>query len=208
LHSALITAVTARSGSQPAPRGGAILRRPLPFINGQIGTGELIGEIKSDKFCHLRRDKFRGLSSGLDVRWGKAVADITYSADDRKVTVRLADGTGDTGSLLIASDGPHSAVRRLLVRSEKSEVTPFDFAATMCFSKHFRDKALLIRSKPHHPLHQVAPHPNGCFAWLSLHDGDDPNNPENWTFFHYISFSEARNVPNNRSMAEHLAHRE
>jgi hypothetical protein len=29
LHSALITAVTARSGSQPAPWGGAILCRPL-----------------------------------------------------------------------------------------------------------------------------------------------------------------------------------
>jgi hypothetical protein len=42
----------------------------IPFIDGQIGTGELIGEIKSDKFYHLRRDKFRGLSlEGLDVYW-------------------------------------------------------------------------------------------------------------------------------------------
>lgn len=177
----------------------------LPFINGQ--TGKVIGELKSDKFYRLRRDKFRALlMEGLDVRWGKDIGDISYSADGRKITARFADGTEDTGSLLIASDCPHSAVRTLLVGSEKAKVTPIDFAATMCFSKHSRDKALFLRSKPHHPLYQAAPHPNGYFAWLSLHDGDDPIAPENWTFFHYISFPEPRTVPNNRSMAEHLAH--
>lgn len=177
----------------------------LPFIHGQ--TGEVIGQIKSDKFYRLRRDKFRALLlEGIDVRWGKPIKDIVYSADGRKITAQFADGTEDKGSVLIGSDGPHSAVRTVLVGPEKAQVTPIDFAATMCFSKHTRERALFLRAEPHHPLYQAAPHPNGYFGWLSLHDGDDPDHPENWTFYHYISFREPRNVPNNRSMAEHLAH--
>lgn len=177
----------------------------LPFTNGQ--TGELIGELKSDKIYRLRRDKIRALLlEGLDVRWGKAISDLTYSADGRKITARFADGTEDTGSLLIASDGPHSTVRTLLIGSEKAKVTPIDFAMTMCFTKHSRDRALFLRAKPHHPLYQIASHPNGYFAWLCLHDGDDPDHPENWTFNHYISFREPRNATNDRSNAEHVAH--
>ena len=177
----------------------------LPFVNGR--TGELIGEIKSDKFYRLRRDKFRTLLlDGLDVRWGKAVQEITYSSDGSTVTAKFADGTQDSGSLVVASDGPHSTIRTLLVGEEKAQVTPTDFATTMCFTKHTRERALFLRAEPHHPLYQVAPHPNGCFGWLSLHDGDDVEHPENWTFFHYISFREGRDVPNNRTMAEHVAH--
>lgn len=177
----------------------------LPFINGK--TGEPIGQIKSDKFYRLRSDKFRALLlEGIDVRWGVALADVLYSANGKNVTARFADGTEDTGVLLIATDGPHSTVRTLLVGEQKASVTPIDFATTMCFTKVSRERALFLQSKPHRPLYQVAPHPNGYFAWLSLHDGDDPDHPENWTFFHYISFPEPRDMPNNRSMAEHTAH--
>ena len=173
----------------------------LPFINGK--TGEHIGEIKSSKFYRLRRDKFRALLlEGVDVRWGKAVSDVTYSADGNTVTVHFSDGTNDTGTMLIASDGPHSTVRKLLVGAEKAEVTPTDFATSMCFTKHTREQALFLRAHPHHPLYQVAPHPNGYFGWLSLHDGDDVDHPENWTFFHYISYREPRDVPNNKSMVQ------
>ena len=177
----------------------------LPFINGQ--TGELIGEIKSSKFYRVRRHKFRKLlMEGLDIKWGKGLTDVRYSADQKSVTACFADGTEDTGSLLVASDGTHSTVRGLLVGAENAKVTPIDFATSMCFSKHSRERAVLLRSKPFHRLYQVAPHPNGYFAWLSLHDGDDPDHPENWTFFHYISYPEPRNEENNKSMAEHLAH--
>ena len=177
----------------------------LPFINGQ--TGERIGEIKSSKFYRLRRDKFRKLlMEGLDIRWGKGLTDIVYSEDKREVTARFADGTVDTGNLLVASDGTHSTVRGLLVGAEKAKVSPIDFATTMCFSKHSRERALFLRAKPFNPLYQVAPHPNGYFGWLSLHDGDDLEHPENWTFFHYISYPEDRNVINNKSASEHLAY--
>ena len=176
----------------------------LPFINGQ--TGELIGEIKSAKFYRLRRDKIRALlREGIDVRWGKAISDITYSADGGKVTAHFMDGSEDTGNLLIACDGPHSTVRTHLVGAEKAKVIPIDYATTMCFTKHTREHALFLRSKPHHSLYQVAPHPNGCLGWLSLHDGDDAEHPENWVFYHYISFREPRHTTNDRTNDEYVA---
>lgn len=177
----------------------------LPFINGQ--TGERIGEIKSRVSYRLRRDKFHKLlMEGLDIKWEKSLTDIIYSADETKATARFADGTKDTGSLSVASDGTHSTVRELLVGAEKVKVTPTDFATTMCFTKHSRERALFLLSTPFRPLYQVAPHPNGYFGWLSLHDDDDVDHPEKWTFFQYISYPEPRNVENNKSMAGHLAY--
>ncbi|KAF3386179.1 putative FAD-dependent monooxygenase [Penicillium rolfsii] len=177
----------------------------LPLINGQ--TGELITEIKSSKFYRFRRDKFRGmLLQGLDVQWGKALVDLEYSPAGERVIAKFSDGSEAIGSMVIATDGPHSMVRSLLVGEENAKVTPIDFASTMCFTKHTREHALFLRAQPHHPLYQVGPHPDGYCAWLSLHDGDDIEHPENWTFFHYISFPEKRDEVNNRSMREHVAH--
>ncbi|KAF2650604.1 FAD/NAD(P)-binding domain-containing protein [Lophiostoma macrostomum CBS 122681] len=177
----------------------------LPMINGQ--TGDMIIEIKSSKFYRLRRDKFRRmLMGGIDIRWGKKITNVSYSDDKLTVTAKFEDGTSDTGSILVATDGPHSKVRTLLVGEEAAKVTPIDFASTMCFTQHTREHALYLRAKPHNPLYQVAPHPEGCCAWLSLHDGDDKEHPENWTFFHYISFPEPREEINTRSNREHIAH--
>ena len=177
----------------------------LPFING--ATGELIMEIKSHKFYRFRRDKLRKLLlEGIDVRWGKSLSDIEYSEDGTSVTASFADGTQDTGSLLIGADGPHSAVRNHLLGPERAEVVPIDYATTFCFSKHTREHALFLRAKPHHSLYQTAPHPSGNLGWLSLHDGDDPEHPENWTFFHYISYPEPRDYVNTKTKAEHLAY--
>ena len=179
----------------------------LPFKNG--ATGELIKEIESSKFYRLRRDKFRAmLLTGLDdeVQWGKELQEIECSPDGTSVTARFTDGTADTGSILIATDGPHSRVRTLLLGEERARVTPIDFASTMCFTKHTREHALFLRSPPHHPLYQVGPHPEGYCGWLSLHDGDDIDHPENWTFFHYISFSEPRHEINHRTNREHVLH--
>ncbi|KAM5343379.1 hypothetical protein ACJ41O_011916 [Fusarium nematophilum] len=179
----------------------------LPFINGQ--TGELLTEIKSSKFYRVRRDKFRRmLMDGLHdhLHWGKAISNISYSDDNLSVTAKFTDGTQDTGCILVATDGPHSTVRTLLLGEEKAKVTPIPFASTMCFTKHTREHAIYLRQAPHNPLYQVGPHPNGYCAWLSLHDGDDKDHPENWTFFHYISFPEPTDYVNNSTDAEHVAH--
>ncbi|KAL8956290.1 MAG: hypothetical protein Q9183_006348 [Haloplaca sp. 2 TL-2023] len=167
-----------------------------------------MGVAEIEKFYRLRRSKIRALLlEGLDVSWGKSICDITYSDDGKTVTAHFSDGTQDTGSLLIGTDGPHSATRGILVGEERSKCTPIDFAATMCFSTHPRDKALFLRSSPHHPLFQAAPNPSGTFAWLGLHSADDPNDPESWVFFHYISFPEPRAIiSKHKTTAEHIAH--
>ncbi|KAL8866256.1 MAG: hypothetical protein Q9174_006407, partial [Haloplaca sp. 1 TL-2023] len=85
----------------------------LRFLNGQ--TGEVMGVAEIEKFYRLRRSKIRALlSEGLDVRWGKSISNITYSDDGKTVTAHFADGSQDTGSLLIGTDGPHSATRSIL----------------------------------------------------------------------------------------------
>lgn len=177
----------------------------LPMYNGE--TGELIREIISSKFYRFRRDKLRALLlKGISVRWGKCLSGVTYSAVGRRVAARFTDGTEVTGCILIGCDGSHSAVRALLVGHENAQVTPIDYACVMCFTKHTREHALFLREKPHHPLYQVASHPAGYCAWLSLHDGEDVDHPENWTFFHYISFPESKGFQNQRSNNEHVAH--
>lgn len=178
----------------------------LRFINGR--TGEVIGLAEIEKFYRLRRSKIRALLlEELDVRWGKSITNITYSEDGETVTAHFADGTEDTGAILVGSDGPHSATRSILVGAETAKCTPIDYAATMCFSRFPRDKALYLRSDPYHPLFQCAPNPSGTFAWLGLHDVPDPSDPESWVFFHYISFPEPRDqTSKDKSTAEHIAH--
>ncbi|KAM0322231.1 hypothetical protein ACHAPQ_009109 [Fusarium lateritium] len=179
----------------------------LPFVNGK--TGEVLTELKSSKFYRVRRDKFRRmLMDGLDdhLHWGKAIDDLVYSDDKSSVTAKFADGTQDTGCLLVATDGPHSTVRTLLLGQEKAKVTPIPYATTMCYTQHTREHAIFLRSKPHSPLYQVGPHPNGTCAWLSLHDGDDKDHPENWTFFHYISFPEPIDYINTGTNRDLIAH--
>lgn len=178
----------------------------LRFINGR--TGEVIGLAEIEKFYRLRRSKIRALlSEEVDVKWGKSITDLTYSEDGQTVTAHFADGSQDTGSILVGTDGPHSATRLILVGAEAGKCTPIDFAATMCFNKLSRDQALFLRSDPHHPLFQCAPNPAGTFAWLGLHDAPDPSDPETWVFFHYISFPEPRHqIRKDKSAAEHIAH--
>ncbi|KAL8939847.1 MAG: hypothetical protein Q9216_003135 [Gyalolechia sp. 2 TL-2023] len=178
----------------------------LRFINGQ--TGKIIGLAEIEKFYRLRRSKIRTLLlEGVTVKWGKSISEISYSEGGETVTASFADGSQDTGSILVGADGPHSGTRSILVGAETARCTPIDFAATMCFNQLPRDKALFLRSDPHHPLFQCAPNPSGTFAWLGLHDAPDPSDPESWVFFHYISFPEPREqIFTNKSTADHIAH--
>ena len=175
----------------------------LHFYNG--ATGEVIGAPQIPNFYRLRRSKIRKLlMEGIDVREGLAITGLAYSDDGKYVTATFSDDSTETGSLLIGTDGPHSTVRSLLVGTDKAKCVPVDFAATMCFTKFSRDQALFLRSHPYHPLFQAAPHPEGYFAWLGLHDSTDLN-PEEWTLFHYISYPEPRDQIVYRTPAEHVA---
>ena len=177
----------------------------LPFIHGENGV--ILAQLAMDDLYRLHRNRFRELlSDGLDIREGMALTGITYSDDGQTVTAHLADGSEDCGSILVGADGPKSTVRRLLLGTEKSRTTVLDYAATMCFTQYTRERALFLRSPPGHPLFQVAPHPRDLFAVLGLHNAPDPDKPEDWTFFHYVSFPEPRDTVNTKSKSELVAH--
>ena len=177
----------------------------LCFNNGK--TGELMKGIEIHKFIRLRRSKLQALlSEGLNINWGKALVDIAYADNGQAVTAIFKDGTQVTGSMLIGADGPRSCVRSLLVGPDRAKPTPIDFATTMCMTSYSRDQALFLRAAPHHALHQIAPHPDGYYAWLGLHDASDADRPETWVFWHYISYPEPRDYENEKTAAEHVAH--
>ncbi|KAL8836588.1 MAG: hypothetical protein Q9176_006225 [Flavoplaca citrina] len=204
LHSLIPDSLSSRlQTAQVDPHTPTKDSEKLRFINGK--TGEIMGVADVEKFYRFKRSKIRALlTEGVNVKWGKSISSITYSEDGTRVTAHFADGSQDTASLLVGADGPHSATRGLLVGQERSKCTPIDYASTMCFNKLPRDKALFLRSDPHHPLFQCAPNPAGTFAWLGLHDAPDPEDPESWVFFHYISFHEPRDHISNKTPSEHI----
>ncbi|EME42766.1 hypothetical protein DOTSEDRAFT_134131 [Dothistroma septosporum NZE10] len=160
----------------------------VPLLDGS--SGKLIKVLESSKCYRLRRDTLRKLlSSGLDVRYGKELAKIELTGGYRTVAARFIDGQQTTGRLLIGCDGAHSLVRSKLVGDEAAQLQSLGFATAMCYSKHTAEHAKWLRSPPFHPLHQLSIHPDGDkLAWLSIHNADDKNHPEDWTFLHYISY--------------------
>ncbi|KAF7597123.1 hypothetical protein BBP40_009461 [Aspergillus hancockii] len=158
--------------------GVELLRELVPtHVFAQIEASQ----IESAKFYPLRRDKFRVMlltDLAQEVQWGKELEDIIYSHDGATVTTKFTVGAEDTGSILIATDGPYSKTQH----------------------------ALFLRLPPHHPLYQVGPHPKGYCGWLSLHDGDDIDHAENWIFFHHNSFPEPKHDINHRTNREHVLH--
>ena len=177
----------------------------LRFHDGRIG--ELMMGLEINKFYRLRHSKLQALlSEGLDIHWGKTLVDIAYPDNGQAVTAIFKDGTEVTGSMLIGADGPRSSVRSHLVGPDRAKTTPIDFATTICFTRYSRDQALFLRSAPHHPLYQIAIHPDGYYSWLGLHDASDADHPETWSFMHYISYPEPRDYENKKTTAEHVAH--
>ena len=155
------------------------------FLNG--ATGDLIVSHQMPDFHRLRRSKLRALLiKDLDVRWNKRIQSIIYSADGQSVTAIFEDGEQVTGRLIIGVDGARSTVRKLLLGPEHGECKRLPYTATFVQSKHTREQALFLRS--FHPLYLGAAHPANQFALFGLQDAPQPDKPEDWTFFYYISW--------------------
>lgn len=71
------------------------------------------------------------LPAGLNVRFGTTIESI--DSGDRSVAVRLSDGTGLEGDLLVGADGIHSNVRRLAFGPEEQFIRPLGYETAAYF---------------------------------------------------------------------------
>ncbi|KAK1750075.1 monooxygenase [Echria macrotheca] len=128
----------------------------------------------------------RVLSAGLNVHYGKKLESLSYG-DDGSVTAHFADGTSETGSVVIGADGGASKVRRCLLNEEDAaqEVLPYAF---MNFSFSLpADKARWLDAEMN-PSVDVAPHPKGMYMGLFLLDKPDLDRPETWVFYVLVTW--------------------
>ncbi|KAF7865760.1 hypothetical protein EAF04_005925 [Stromatinia cepivora] len=158
----------------------------LSFVNGS--TGELMFAPEIPYFHRLRRSKLRALlAQDLDIRWNKRLKNIIYEHDGKSVACVFEDGQHITGRLVIGADGARSTVRRLLLGLKHSLNTRLPYAAAFVQARYTREQALFLRS--FHPLFLASPHPDNLFAFFGLQDAPDPEEPEGWTFYFYISWN-------------------
>ncbi|EDN08957.1 conserved hypothetical protein [Histoplasma mississippiense (nom. inval.)] len=157
----------------------------LKFVNGE--SGELITAIHAQKFYRLRRSKLRAfLAEKLDIRYNKSFENIAFSSGDSLAVVHFNDGSSIAAKLVVGADGSRSSVRQLLLGTDQAAIRRLPYCATFIHSKFTREQALFLRS--FHPLYIAAIHPGGLFSFLGMQDAADPERPETWTFFFYISW--------------------
>ncbi|KAK2808345.1 hypothetical protein FQN50_004730 [Emmonsiellopsis sp. PD_5] len=157
----------------------------LNFVNGE--SGELLSPIPVQKFYRLRRSKLRELlAEGLDIRYNMPLNSIDFSSEDGQATAGFADGSSISANLIVGADGSSSGVRRALLGPEHGVARRLPYCATFVHSTYTREQALFLRK--FHPLYLASVHPGGYFSFFGMQDAADPDRPETWTFFFYISW--------------------
>lgn len=166
--------------SQPtAPKDG------LYFMNAQ--SGEIMAVIPVQNFYRLRRRKLRGLlAEGLDIRYGKALCAIKYSSDGKRAKAFFEDGSSMSAGLIVGTDGARSTLRQLVLGPNSGAIRRLPFSATFVQARFSPERARYLRK--FHPLYIAGINPAGFFSFFGMHDAPDPENPEKWTFFFYISW--------------------
>ncbi|RKK98431.1 hypothetical protein BFJ71_g6784 [Fusarium oxysporum] len=100
------------------------LSSSFPFF--ELSTGELKASVPKAPEAERVRVTRQGLrvllATGIDIEWSKAVTGVVST--DNSVTASFEDGSSVTGSLLVACDGSHSRVRRLLFPEWKLQDIP------------------------------------------------------------------------------------
>jgi 2-polyprenyl-6-methoxyphenol hydroxylase-like FAD-dependent oxidoreductase len=154
------------------------------FLHG--ATGETIADTSIGTLYRLRRSKLRALlSQGLDIRYKKRLAYVTFAHDKTSVTAYFTDGTSVSGRFLVGADGAHSMVRCCLLGPDLGAVNRLPYATSFVISSFTKDQAIFLRS--FHPLLLASAHPDGLFGFFGLHDASIADDPASWTFIFYIS---------------------
>ncbi|KAF2138404.1 uncharacterized protein K452DRAFT_256661 [Aplosporella prunicola CBS 121167] len=155
-------------------------------------TGELIATVPVYSMHRLQRQKLRNLlADGIDIRFNKSfvnmeMIDVPGMGSNRSVAARFEDGTTIVGKIIIGADGTRSSVRRSLLGEKQSAVRPLPWVATWAQAKYTVEQAVYLRKW--HNLYSCSVHPQGFFSTLGLQDIPDPQRPEDWVFWFYITW--------------------
>ncbi|KAK7990523.1 hypothetical protein PG990_014803 [Apiospora arundinis] len=148
----------------------------MPVYNAE--TGELMKDLPAPFSRRLQRKKWIDLlGTGIDIRRGKVLHKI--QEDGNTVTAIFTDGTQETGDLLIGAEGAHSLTREYLVGKEEAQLIPSEVVASFSLTKLDKEISLSLRNV--HPRYCVLFHPNGTFAFYSVHDATS-DDPAQWTW--------------------------
>ncbi|KAI1490354.1 hypothetical protein F5X96DRAFT_694759 [Biscogniauxia mediterranea] len=172
---------------------------PVRVLNGRTGAVE--GEVPSSgDFRRFLRSRLRALIADGDgdgdgdgrlrIAYGKRLERISYGGDET-VTAHFADGTAETGRLLVGADGSQSTVRRLLLppssgAAAAAALKRLPFGATFVNATFSRERALWLRA--FHPVISIILHPDDMVGMLGVLDAADAGRPETWRFTFYISW--------------------
>lgn len=157
----------------------------LNFYNAQ--SGEVMASIPVEYFYRLRRRKLRGLLvDGLDVRYGKQLRSVEYASDGSLATALFEDGTSLSAQLVVGTDGAKSTLRNTLLGPQRGSIQQLPYCATFVQARYTADQARFLRH--FHPLYLAGISPAGYFSFFGMQDVQDPDCPETWTFFFYISW--------------------
>ncbi|KAK2747151.1 hypothetical protein FQN57_002408 [Myotisia sp. PD_48] len=158
----------------------------LRFINARTG-GPMTG-IPVSKFYRLRRGKLRALlKAGVDIRYSKALKHIAFSNDENQpTTVQFADGSSASARFIIAADGARSTTRQILLGNPLGNIRCLPYVATFVQATYTPEQARYLCS--FHPLYLAGIHPSGFFSFFGMHHAEEPDKPETWVFFFYISW--------------------
>ncbi|KAK3691205.1 hypothetical protein LTR37_018793 [Vermiconidia calcicola] len=156
-------------------------------------TGEVLKDLTppTGRIVRVSRRKLRALCSEcIDIKHGHVLQDVTTSEDSKTVTAKFMNEDSYTGTLLVGCDGPRSAVRSCLFKSEPGEAQAQAMqggvTTSMAISYPDPEIARYVREKTH-PVWCMSISPL-LFHFMSMQDVPDPDRPETWRFFYFDSW--------------------
>lgn len=139
--------------------------KSVPIYNS--ATGDVPKRVEAPGMIHVSRGRMRGLcAEGLDVQYGKTLANIMIKEDGGGVIARFEDGSEVEGDMITGTDGPRSAVRKFLVGEEKARPTASGLAQhNIVVSYRDAEKARHVRMGD--PVTAMAYDLAGIFSFIS-----------------------------------------